>query len=353
MLNIKTKIKDIDFKTSRATIKDVAMKANVSLSTVSRALRDPDKTPPETVSKVRAAAEALNYVYNATAGSLSRQRSDTIGILLPSPVYAAFGVNLMAIQKTCSERNYSCKVALSQFAPEEERLALRRFHEQRIGGLILVGLDMSNVGYLKTLEAAGIPCIVLWEAPDESLNYIGIDNRRSIYTGVKYLIDMGHRRIGFLVGPYACARRNLDRVEGYKKVLEDHGIEYDPDLVRSQPPSYLLGKESMRAFLKLASPPTAVLSVNDYLAIGAMRAITEAGLRVPDDISVCGFDDIDIAAYFNPPLTSIKTPCYEMGRMAANIMIDAIESRTSPNVQYLLDTELIVRGTCKRPRQIE
>ena len=109
----------------------------------------------------------------------------------------------------------------------------------------------------------------------------------------------------------------------------------------------------MRAFLKLASPPTAVLSVNDYLAIGAIRAITEAGLRVPDDISVCGFDDIDIAAYFNPPLTSIKTPCYEMGRMAANIMIDAMESRTSPRVQYLLDTELIVRGTCKRPNQIE
>ena len=128
------------FNNTRATIKDVAVKANVSLSTVSRALREPDKTPAETVSKVRAAAEALNYVYNATAGSLSKRRSDTIGILLPSPTYAAFGVNLMAIQKTCSERNYSCKVALSQFSPEEERLAMRRFHEQRIGGLILVGL---------------------------------------------------------------------------------------------------------------------------------------------------------------------------------------------------------------------
>ena len=144
------------FNNTRATIKDVAVKANVSLSTVSRALREPDKTPAETVSKVRAAAEALNYVYNATAGSLSKRRSDTIGILLPSPTYAAFGVNLMAIQKTCSERNYSCKVALSQFSPEEERLAMRRFHEQRIGGLILVGLDMSNVEYMKTLEAAGI-----------------------------------------------------------------------------------------------------------------------------------------------------------------------------------------------------
>ena len=215
------------FNNTRATIKDVAVKANVSLSTVSRALREPDKTPAETVSKVRAAAEALNYVYNATAGSLSKRRSDTIGILLPSPTYAAFGVNLMAIQKTCSERNYSCKVALSQFSPEEERLAMRRFHEQRIGGLILVGLDMSNVEYMKTLEAAGIPCIILWEVPDESVNYIGIDNARSIYTSVKYLIDLGHKRIGFLVGPMTCARRTIDRMEGYKKVLADNGILFD------------------------------------------------------------------------------------------------------------------------------
>lgn len=129
------------FNNTRATIKDVAVKANVSLSTVSRALREPDKTPAETVSKVRAAAEALNYVYNATAGSLSKRRSDTIGILLPSPTYAAFGVNLMAIQKTCSERNYSCKVALSQFSPGGgaprhaalPRATHRRAHSRRAG----------------------------------------------------------------------------------------------------------------------------------------------------------------------------------------------------------------------------
>ena len=211
--------------------------------------------------------------------------------------------------------------------------------------------DPLALGMVDALEAAGIPCIILWEVPDESVNYIGIDNARSIYTSVKYLIDLGHKRIGFLVGPMTCARRTIDRMEGYKKVLADNGIPFDPELIRSQPPSYLLGKESMRAFLKLQDPPTAVLCVNDYLAIGAIRAITEAGLSVPEDISVCGFDDIDIAAYFNPPLTSIKTPCYEMGQMAANIMISAIESQTPLKVQYLLDTELIVRRTCGRVKE--
>ena len=117
---------------------------------------------------------------------------------------------------------------------------------------------------------------------DESVNYIGIDNARSIYTSVKYLIDLGHKRIGFLVGPMTCARRTIDRMEGYKKVLADNGIPFDPELIRSQPPSYLLGKESMRAFLKLQDPPDGVLCVNDYLAIGAIRCHHRGrGLSVP------------------------------------------------------------------------
>lgn len=335
---------------SRVTIKDVARAANVSLSTVSRALRDPERTPGETVRKVRAAAEALDYVYNATAGSLSRQRSDTIGVLIPSPVYAAFGLNLMAVQQVCSEHNFSCRVAVSQFSPEQERLALRRFHEQRIGGLILAGLDKSNVSYLKSLENSGIPCIVLWEMAHESMNYIGIDNFRSAYTGIKYFIDLGHERIGLMLGPFACAQRNTDRLKGYKKALADNGIPFDEALVRSQPPTFLFGKESMRAYLRLQTPPTAVLCVNDYLAIGAIRAIHEAGLRVADDISICGFDDVEISAYYNPPITTIRTPCYEMGKMAAQMMIEALEEQKPLKVQYQLDTEIIARSTCSRRR---
>ena len=340
-----------DIKKTRATIKDVAEKANVSLSTVSRALRDPEKTPPATVRKVMEAVESLNYVYNATAGSLSGRRSNTIGVMLPSPAYSAFGINLLGIQDVCSARNYSCRVASSQFSPEAERLALHRFHEQRIGGLILCGVDKSIIQYVKNLENEDIPCVVLWEIPDDGLNYIGIDNERAAYAGMKYLMDLGHRRIALLLGPITCAARNFDRLVGYKKVLAEYGIPVDEALIRVQPPSFLLGKESMRAFLKLPERPTAVLCANDYLAIGAIRAITEAGLSVPEDISVCGFDDVDVSAYFNPPLTTIKTPCYQMGKMAADMVIDALESQKPLRVQYLLDTELVVRATCNRPKE--
>lgn len=120
-----------------------------------------------------------------------------------------------------------------------------------------------------------------------------------------------------MLGPFACAQRNTDRLKGYKKALANHGISFDEALVRSQPPSFLFGKESMRAYPRLETPPTAVLCVNDYLAIGAIRAIHKAGLRVAEDISVCAFDDVEISAYYNPPITTIRTPCYEMGKMAA------------------------------------
>ncbi len=348
MMKNKDKIHENGLKPHRATIKDVAQRAQVSLATVSRALREPEKTPAKTVNKVRAAVEHLNYVYNATAGSLAKRRSTTIGVLLPSHSYSAFGANLAAIQETCSNRNYACKVALSHFSPEKERQALLQFHEQRIDGIILVGLDSSNLDYMHILESSGVPCITLWEIPDANANYICIDNAKAVNTALRYLIELGHERIGLLLGPMQCAYRSIERMESYKRTLEENNIPFTPELIRSQPPSFLLGKESMREFLRLPEPPTAVFAVNDYLAIGAIRAIVEAGLRVPEHISVCGFDDIDISAYFNPPLTSMKTPCYEMGHMAADAIITSIESQTPLKMQYVLDTELIVRKTCAK-----
>ena len=331
---------------SRATIKEVAARAGVSQSTVSRALSAPHLVKQETTQKVREAAKALNYVYNAMAGSLSSRRSDALGVIIPSSAYSAFAINLMGIQDVCSERNFSCRIAASQFQPEKELLAMQKYHEQRVGGLIMAGIDPSNVPYLQTMTDDGIPVLVMWENPGDAFNYIAIDNYRAAYDGLKNLITLGHERIALLSGPYTCAQRNVERLRGYKAVLKDNGIPFDPDLVRAQPPTFLHGKEGMRACLRLASPPTAVLCVNDYLAIGAIRAIHEADLRVPEYISVCGFDDVDISAYFNPPITTIKTPGQLMGRMAGEAMIAAIESGNPLQMQYILDSELVIRSTC-------
>lgn len=331
---------------SRPTIKDVAELAGVSQSTVSRALSAPEIVKEETVRRVREAARSLNYVYNATAGSLSSRRTDALGVIIPSSAYSAFAINLMGIQEVCSERNFSCRIAASQFQPEKELLAMRKYHEQRVSGLIMAGIDPSNVPYLQAMVDDGIPAIVLWETPGENFNYIAVDNYRAAYEGVKYLITLGHERIALISGPYTCAQRNVARLEGYKAVLADHGLPFDERLVSSQLPTFIDGKAAMRACLRLDDPPTAVLCVNDYLAIGAIRAIHEAGLRVPEDISVCGFDDVDISAYFNPPITTIKTPGQVMGRMAGAAIINAVEKDVPLQARYILDAELIVRSTC-------
>lgn len=331
---------------SRATIKDVAELAGVSQSTVSRALNAPEMVKEETVLKVREAAKSLKYVYNATAGSLSSRRTDTLGVIIPSPAYSAFAINLLGIQDVCSERNFSCRIAASQFSPEKELLAMRRHHEQRVSGLIMAGIDPSNVPYLRTMINDGVPAVVLWESPGEEFNYIAVNNHKAAYEGVAHLVSLGHRSIALLSGPFSCAKRNMDRLEGYKAVLEDNGIPFRQELVRSQLPTFLDGKASMRSCLSLPCPPTAVLCANDYLAIGAIRAIHEAGLRVPEDVSVCGFDDVDISAYFNPPITTMKTPGEAMGRMAAEALISAIDTGTAPQIHYILDAELVVRKSC-------
>jgi len=342
--------RDSSSKKQQVTIREVAAKAHVSLSTVSRVMRNPANVPEPTVTKVRAAAKELNYIYNAMAGSLSSRRSNTIGVLLPSSAFWPFGANLMAIQNVCMEKNFSCRVAMQQFSPELERRAMRRFHEQRIGGLILVGLDQSNLSSLYELEESGVPCIMLWETLEEKLNYVAIDNFRAAYNGIRYFIDLNHERIGLLMGSSKCAHRNHERLRGYRQALQDHGMPYDPALVQASLPTLLQGREGIRALLRLNSPPTAVLCATDYLAIGAMRGIHDAGLRVPDDISVCGFDDAELSSYFIPPITTIKTPCYEMGEIATTKLIEALENQVPLDVHYILDTEMLIRSTVARQR---
>ena len=329
-----------------ATIKNVALLAGVSPSTVSRAFNTPAMLKEETVLKVRAAARQSKYVYNAMAASLSSRRTNTLGVVIPSSAYSALSINLMGIQEVCSGRNYACLIAASQFQPERELLAMRKYHELRVSGLIMAGIDESNIPYLKTMVDDGIPAILLWESPGQEFNYIAVNNFKAAYEGVDYLISLGHEDIALLCGPYACAKRNYDRLLGYKAAHAHHGLLFREDLVRSQAPTFLDGHASMRALLALPVPPTAVLCVNDYLAIGAIRAAHEMGLAVPGDLSVCGFDDVDISAYFNPPITTMKTPGEQMGRMAAEAIIKSIDERVQVCSQYMLDAELVVRKSC-------
>lgn len=160
-----------------------------------------------------------------------------------------------------------------------------------------------------------------------------------------HLLSLGHRRIGLIAGPFSVVDRVHKRVLGYRDALEEYGVPYDPGLVEERPPSLIEGRAAAERLLSLADPPTSVFAASDILAIGAMQAIHKSGMKMPQDISLVGFDDIEFAAYMNPPLSSVRVNAHEVGRLAAEIAIEMASERTKTARQYCLDTELIIRDT--------
>jgi DNA-binding LacI/PurR family transcriptional regulator len=163
----------------------------------------------------------------------------------------------------------------------------------------------------------------------------------------EYLIGLGHRRIGLIAGPYSKVGRVRKRLDGYWAALEKNDIPFDPQLVIEKEPTLIDGKDAMQRLLLFPERPTAVFAASDVLAIGALAAIREKGLRVPDDISLAGFDDIDFAAFCDPPLTTMRVPANEIGQKAVTVLMDLMENGITPVRQCCLDTDLIIRSSCR------
>jgi DNA-binding LacI/PurR family transcriptional regulator len=239
----------------------------------------------------------------------------------------------------------------SNYDNRAELKLLQRFQERQVAGLILAGFTFGQEDFIRNLIKNGITCIVTSERlDDQSMSYVGYDNLKAAYTVTEYLIGLKHRRIGLLVGPCSKMSRVKKRLEGYKRALEKHGIPYDPSLVIEREPTLIDGKEVMGVLLSLPQRPTAVFAASDWLAIGGLAAIKEKGLRVPEDISLAGFDDIDIASYCDPPLTTIRVPAYEMGSIAMRALVEMIKSDKSESRHYCLETDLVVRESCSEFR---
>ncbi len=177
---------------------------------------------------------------------------------------------------------------------------------------------------------------------------MGFDNFNATYKVTEYLISLKHKHIGLIIGPYTKVERVKKRLEGFKAALKDHGITYDSSLVVEKEPTLIDGKEAMNRLLSFSVRPTAVLAASDTLAVGALAAAREMGVRVPEDISLAGFDDIELSSYCNPPLTTVRVPAYEIGQIAFRILLDMINHKSSQIQQYCIDTSLIIRESCRK-----
>jgi DNA-binding LacI/PurR family transcriptional regulator len=336
------------------TMKEIAKLAGVSKSTVSRALHASHLVSPKTRHHILRLMEEKGYVYNSLAGELSRKKSTTIGLVAPTIRYC-FGTTILTIVERAEQYGLSVVLGNTGFDFEKERRILRRFQERHVAGLILLGFIDGQESLLKELSRQGIPIVVTWDVPDgdadNGMSYVGFDNYKGACTAMEYLISLNHRRIGLILGPYSKARRIRRRFDGYRESLDRHGIPYDPSLVLEREPNLISGREAMGRLLQLSNPPTAVVTGNDELGIGAVAAIKDRGLRVPEDISVVGFDDIEFSAFSSPSLTTIRAPEQEIGEIALKVLSEMMTHGSKAVVQHRLDADLVIRQSCCRARQ--
>lgn len=335
---------------SKLTMQQIARLAGVSLATVSRAVHRPELLSPVTRQKVLQVMEEQHYVYNAAAGELSRRRSTVIGVTVPTTRNPIFATSTLAIEEHAQEKGYSIILGNTRYSGEAEGQLLQSFMQRRVAGMILTGYALQQEAMIQGIVDAGIPLMVIWEQLQGSpLNFVGFDNLEAARTMTEYLIGLGHRRIGLIIGPYSKIGRVRKRYEGYCQALRQAGLALDSALVIENAPVLEDGREAMRRLMGLAHPPTAVFAASDLLAIGALRGAKEMGLRIPQQVSLAGFDDIDFAAYCDPPLTTIRVPSQEIGHLAAAFLIETLASERPQTRQYCLSTDLIIRASCAPP----
>lgn len=328
----------------------IAKLAGVSIATVSRTFRSPQKVRPEVREQILRICEQHNYVYNAAAGDLSRKKTNIIGVLVPTANKSVFGDTMMAIQDKAHELQFATITGTTRYDKAIEKDLLRQFQERRVAGIIFTGFTIGGEQLIRQLMRSKIACVIIWEKLEEAdINYVGFDNFKAAYQATDHLAKLGHRRIGLIVGPYEKVGRVKKRFEGYKQALIDHAIPFDQSIVVSTEPDLLEGKQAMGQILSAPTPPTAVFAASDRLAIGGLAAIKEKGLRVPRDISLVGFDDVEFASYCDPPLTTVRVPAKEMGALAVKVLHELIVDGSAKVKQYCLDTDLIIRGSTAEP----
>lgn len=325
------------------TIFDIAEIAGVSPSAVSLALRESPKISEKTKLRVKAVAKELNYRPNVIAKNLAMGKTHMIGVILPdalNPIYAEIS---NYIEKFCSKEGYEIFVYFVNGNPMRERRFLEKAQEQQVDGLIIMpSYPELNKEYLIRLSEGAVP-VVLRDTIEwlPKVDYVSVDLEEGAYIATKHLINLGHRRIACVHSEFALGRTG-SRVKGYKKALAESGIVFDETLVKPCSIRLLDGYTVTKEILS-GKDVTAIFMHNDLLAIGAFKAVRERGLKVPDDIAIVGFDDLEISKFLEIPLTSVAHPKAKVGRLLGQAIIERIRHGETEVKHILLKPKLVIR----------
>jgi len=329
-----------------ASLDDVARRAGVSTATVSRALNAPQMVRAETRARVEAAVAALGYTPHFGGRALASNRTNTIGAVIPTMENAIFARGVQAMEDELSERGVTLLVATSHYDAAREARQVRALLARGVDAVALIGRARPDAAY-EALRARGVPFVTLWSADaGGGPPFAGFDNRAAAQAMAALVLDHGHRRIAMIAGVTAGNDRAAARVAGVRAALAACGVALAAPFLVETPYDLDAADAAARALMALDPAPTAIICGNDVLAAGAMRGLKDAGLRVPADVSVVGYDDIDLATVLDPPLTTIRVPHRRMGRAAADMLLRMIAGESVAS--RLLEFEIVQRRSLAR-----
>jgi DNA-binding LacI/PurR family transcriptional regulator len=325
------------------TIVDIAKMAGVSQTTVSRVLNDPARVREATRERVLQIMAENDYVYNALAGGIGKKNTHTLGLIIPTIGNPIFALSTNGCAAAAALKRYSILLGNTEYSTAREFELIRLFLEKQVDGIVLTGspLHDQSIGYLRKKN---VPFVITWEKTDDhDISYVTFDNARAAGKAVAHLINLGHRRIAFISGSFLASGRAKRRYDGYRKELERAKLHCDEQLVIQTEFTVAAGRKAVHKLLQLSEPPTAILCATDILAYGAMVGAKDRQKKIGVDLSIIGFDNLEMSSAMDPPLTSVQIPALEMGEIAAGILIDIIEGKSTKAVQKMLKTDLIVR----------
>ncbi|WP_053365181.1 LacI family DNA-binding transcriptional regulator [Bacillus sp. FJAT-27245] len=337
------------------TIKDIAKTAGVSVTTVSRALNGYSDVSEKTRKRIMDIAKELNYSPNTLARGLVMNVSKTIGLLVS-------GLNresekdqiilsiLSGVNESVSEKEYDLILFNTNTSKQREKTYSQLCRERRVDGVIIQGIKKDDP-YLKEVVESDIPCVLI-DIPvhTENVGYVTTDNVSGARKAVEHLINLGHQNIAMVNG-HEQAFVSQKRIEGYMEALKEHGLPVNPEWVcNGQFKEETAFKEARNLLLQHPNI-TAIFCASDIMALGVLKAAKSLGLKVPEDVSVIGYDDIILASYSNPPLTTVSQNFFELGYQAAHLLLNMLEGKSEPQI-VTMQTKLVIRDSAAKNRRV-
>ncbi len=325
-------------------MKQVAERARVSTTTVSHVINNTRVVSEDARERVLAVIQELRYIPSAVARSLKNDRTHTLGMMIPNNSNPYFAEIIQSLEDACFELGYNIILCNSYDDPKKQAAYIRVLMEKRIDGLILVSSG-SDEELTRLLADEGIPKVLVdRELDGVSADFIEADHEDGGYQATQYLISLGHRHIACVAGPQNILA-SAARIKGYQRALREAGLNFNPDYLIYADFTSLGGFNAFQHLLALPARPSAIFASNDLMAIGGICAANQVGIRIPDDLSVLGYDDIALASFSTPPLTTIAQPKQAIGRLTAEVLIDRIKHPDVSLRRELIKSKLVVRAS--------